>query len=455
MTSDSLWAGLASPDREPVWLTSLSSGRPVRFVILVMLVLVMGLAPGCHRGGHGKADQRLRTSADQLGAQTEGGRGGRILLVTTLASRGTGSLRAAVEEAGRRIVMFEVGGIIDLAGQRITIREPLLTIAGDTAPSPGITLIRGGIRVETHDVVVQHLRVRPGEAGHEKQSGWEVDGITTAGPHAHDIVIDHCSMSWATDENLTASGPRFQGAVPEEWRRGTSRHITFSHNIVAEGLSRSTHRKGEHSKGTLIHDNVTGVLIIGNLYAHNVQRNPFFKGGATGVVVNNVIYNPGTKAVHYALRADEWGERAFQTGRIAVLGNVLKLGPDSEPQLPLVLIEGDGPLELFEEDNLVVDKSGREVESAELVHDPGGHWRRMAESPWLACLVHRPASEVLDWVAREAGARPWDRDAADERIVRNLRSGEGRIIDSEEQVGGYPRPSPTRRLSNEAQRDFK
>ena len=138
-----------------------------------------------------------------------------------------------------------------------------------------------------------------------------------------------------------------------------------------------------------------------------------------------------------------------------MLGNVLKLGPDSEPQLPFVLIEGDGPVEFFAEDNLVVDKSGREVESAELVHDPGGHWRRMAESPWPACLVHRPASEVLEWVAREAGARPWDRNAADERIVRNLRSGEGRIIDTDEQVGGYPRPSPTRRPSNEARRDFK
>ncbi len=445
MTSDSLWAGLASPAREPVWLASLSSSRPVRFVFLVMLALVMGLATGCYGGGRGQADQRASTSADQLGAQTEGGRGGRILRVTNLAARGAGSLHAAVEEAGRRIVMFEVGGVIDLAGQRITIREPLLTIVGDSAPSPGITLIRGGIRVETHDVVVQHLRVRPGEAGHEKQSGWEVDGITTAGADAHDIVIDHCSISWATDENLTASGPRFQGADVEEWRRGTSRRITFSHNIVAEGLSRSTHGKGEHSKGTLIHDNVTGVLITGNLYAHNVQRNPFFKGGATGVVVNNVIYNPGSKAVHYALRADEWGERTFQTGSIAVLGNVLKLGPDSEPQLPFVLIEGDGPVELFEADNLVVDQSGREVEPAELVLDPGGHWRRLPENPWSDCLIHRPASETLDWVVREAGARPWDRDATDERIIRNLRLGAGNIIDSEEQVGGYPRPSPTRR----------
>lgn len=138
-----------------------------------------------------------------------------------------------------------------------------------------------------------------------------------------------------------------------------------------------------------------------------------------------------------------------------MLGNVLKLGPDSEPQLPLVLIEGDGPVELFEADNLVVDQSGMDVEPADFVHDPGGHWRQLPENPWPAYLIHLPASEVLDSVAREAGARPQDRDATDERIVRNLLLGEGNIIDSEEQVGGYPRPSPTRRLLNETQRDFK
>ncbi len=360
-----------------------------------------------------------------------------------------------MEADGPRIVVFEVGGIIDLAGRRITVREPFLTIAGQTAPSPGITLIRGGVRVETHDVVVQHLRVRPGEAGHEKESGWEVDGITTSGPDAHDIVIDHCSISWATDENLTASGPRFQGSNPGEWRLGTSLRVTFSHNIVAEGLSRSTHRKGEHSKGTLIHDNVTEVAIVGNLYAHNVQRNPFFKGGSTGLVVNNVIYNPGSKSVHYALRADEWGNHPFQTGRVAVTGNVLKLGPDSATELSFVLIEGDGPVELYQTDNLVLDKSGRVVEAPELVHDPSGQWRRIPESPWPDHPVPRPASETLEWVLREAGARPWDRDATDERIVRNVRVGEGCIIDSEEQVGGYPRPSPTRRLFSEAEWDFK
>ncbi len=87
------------------------------------------------------------------------------------------------------------------------------------APSPGITIIKGGIGIQTHDVILQHLRVRPGEAGAAKKSGWEVDALATSGA-AHDVVIDHCSTSWATDENLSASGERFSGATVEEWRKG-------------------------------------------------------------------------------------------------------------------------------------------------------------------------------------------------------------------------------------------
>jgi hypothetical protein len=153
-----------------------------------------------------------------------------------------------------------------LERESLNIIEPYVTIAGQTAPSPGIAIIQGGINIATHDVLIQHMKVRPGEAGHEKKSGWEVDGIVTTGG-AFNIIVDHCSLTWATDENLSASGPRFEGNSPGEWRKNTSHKILFSHCIIAEGLSNST-----HSKGSLIHDNATEVLIIGNLFAHNVQR---------------------------------------------------------------------------------------------------------------------------------------------------------------------------------------
>ena len=402
-----------------------------------------GLLGSCGVGEPG--DVRGPSRAAAWGASTEGGRGGRILRVSTLASAGRGSLRAAVEAEGRRVVVFEVGGVIDLEGWSIRAREPYLTIAGETAPSPGVTVLRGGLRIETHDVVARHLRIRPGEAGHGKRSGWEVDAITVAGREAHDVVVEHCSLSWATDENLTATGPQFAGQTPTEWRRGTSRRITFRNNIVAEGLSESTHGEGEHSKGTLIYENVTEVTITGNLYAHNMKRNPYFKGGTRGVVANNVIYNAGRKAVQYALGARAWDGRPYEEDRLAVVGNVMKLGPNTTPGLPLVSIDGVGPVELFVEDNLVLDRLGRAVEAPLIVRDDDRLAREAAGRFWSEDVALLTAAQVFDQVLGKAGARPWDRDEVDQRIIQEVRDGAGRIIDSEEEVGGYPRHDSTHR----------
>src|SRR5512133_92181 len=111
-----------------------------------------------------------------FGLDTKGGQGGRIIRVTNLNGDGPGSLSDAVKAAGPRIVVFEIAGVIDLKGRSIGILNPYITIAGHTAPSPGITLIRGGINIGAHEVIIQHLKVRPGEAGKEKRSGWDVDG---------------------------------------------------------------------------------------------------------------------------------------------------------------------------------------------------------------------------------------------------------------------------------------
>jgi len=192
-----------------------------------------------------------------------------------------------------------VAGVIDLKGNPISIQNPFVTISGQTAPSPGITLIRGGISITTHDVILQHLKIRPGDGGKGKGSGWEKDGIAT-GKGAHHVFINHCSTTWATDENLSASGPRFEGETLEEWRKNTSHHITISHCLIAEGLSESSHAKGEHSKGTLIHDNATEILLYGNLYANNMDRHPLCKGGSQVVIANNYIFNPGREVFHYA-----------------------------------------------------------------------------------------------------------------------------------------------------------
>ncbi len=386
-------------------------------------------------------------------AQTVGGIGGKIIKVTTLAPNGPGSLMEAINTEGPCVVVFEVGGVIDLAKEEIKITKPFLTIAGQTAPSPGITLIRTGIDVSTHDVVLQHIRVRVGGAGAEKRSGWEPDAFSTVAG-AYNVIVDHCSMSWAVDENLSASGPRFTGTTPEEWREGTSHDITFSNNILAEGLADSTHAKGEHSKGSLIHDNVSDILIVGNLYAHNYERSPLFKGGVHGMIINNLIYDPGARAIHYNLIPEEWSGNAYQTGQMTVIGNVMRAGPSTIDDIAFFMLGGSGDVALYEEDNIAVDRIGNDLPKFGRYTTSSAQILPMEKPTLPAGLVPLPAVQVEESVILNAGARPWDRDAIDARIVANTIEGRGAIIDDEAEVAGYPTYAETRQAFVESDWDL-
>ena len=377
---------------------------------------------------------------------TQGGRGGQIIRVTTLAADGPGSLKAAIDTPGARTVVFEVGGVIDMKGGGFDIRHPHLTIAGQTAPSPGITVVKAETVIRTHDVIVQHLKFRPGEFGRAKKSGGDQDGLSTVGG-AHDVIVDHCSFSWGTDENLSASGPRFAGDTPDDWRRGTSHRITYSHNLLYEGLSNSVHQKGEHSKGSLIHDNTSGVLLYGNVYISNRERNALFKGGARGAMVNNLIFNPGNLAVHYNLWPKEWEGKAWQTGRLSLVGNVLRHGPSTKPEVAFFTQRGAGHLELYVADNLATDRSGQPVPTVRDATDSQATRAMLAQADLPAGLRIRPAANLADELSGIVGARPWDRDALDRQVLAEMHAGRGRIIDSErENALGYPAAeAPTRR----------
>lgn len=406
----------------------------------VLATLAVSLASP---SGLARADGPAFPGATGFGADTVAGSGGRVIKVTSLNASGPGSFAEAVAAKEPRIVVFEVGGVIDLNGRNLTISQPFLTVAGQTAPSPGISFIRGGISISTHDVLIQHLRVRAGDRGLPAKSGWEVDAMATNG--AWNVVIDHCSLAWATDENLSASGDRFRGAGPVEWSKNTSHDVTFSRCIIAEGLNRSTHGKGGHSKGSLIHDNAARIAIIGNLYASNVDRNPLFKGGVRGVIVNNLIDNPGSRAAHYRLVSSEWGQHAHVAGQMSLVGNVLQYGPDTRAGVPLMSYDGDGPLELFTRDNLALDRQGNPVEQIVRRKETKDADLRILDAPplWPQGLKAAPSAQVREAVLSDAGARPWDRDEVDLRIVRQVVEQTGRIIDSQEQAGGYPRPDGT------------
>ena len=374
---------------------------------------------------------------------TQGGAGGRIVRVTTLAKDGPGSLADALAQKGKRIIVFEVGGAIDLGRSILTIEEPFVTVAGQTAPSPGITILRGGIDVKGHDVKLQHLRVLTGADKQPHFSDWEADGFSTVA--AHHVLVENCTFMWAIDENMSASGPRFQGANLAQWRANTSHDVTFRLNLAAEGLANASHPKGEHSKGSLIHDNATGIVFDRNIWAHNVERSPLIKGGAQALMVNNLIYDPGHRAVHYNLMDLEWAGHEPVTGELTAVGNVYRAGVSTDADLPFLMIGGVGDLAFYGKDNRAVDRFGKPLPMTGRYGETGA--KIVEKSAPLASLAGyevMPSGEVETTLLATAGARPWDRGPEEVRVLFFVAEGRGEIIDDEGEIGGYPEIATTR-----------
>lgn len=346
-----------------------------------------------------------------------------VVRVTTLAPKGKGSLHAALNTKGPRLIVFDVAGVIALDRKSIEVHEPDAYIAGQTAPAPGITIIKGGLSIEADRVILQHLRVRPGDSGNPKGSGWEPDGITTSGGPG-DVWIDHCSATWSVDENISASTYKSPTGLP-------ARRIFIRNCIIAEGLSNGPHGKGEHSKGTLVFDGTQQVAIVGNLYASNTERNPVFKRNTSGVVVNCVIANPGQRAIHAS--APDAETAALPPTRIAVVGNLVLCGEKTKKTAAIF----DGMADAYFKDNEGYNWLGEPL-SLLRTNIP------TLDTPPLWPEGLNPVSpSAAQWhVARFAGARPAERDAIDTRIVREALTGAARIIDSQEEVGGYPKVEP-------------
>jgi hypothetical protein len=395
------------------------------------------------------AAQALGRPADP----TAGGAGGRVIRVTTLSKDGPGSLASALQQKGARIIAFEVGGAIDLERSKLTISEPFVTVAGQTAPSPGITIMRGGIEVTTHDVVLSHVTVLAGADGQPSRSGWEPDAFSTVA--AHHVLVENCTFLWGVDENMSASGPRFDGEMTADWRRNTSHDVVFRLNLAAEGLSHASHSKGEHSKGSLVHDNATGIVFDRNVWAYNMQRSPLVKGGAQVLLVNNLIYSPGIRAVHYNLLANEWLDHSPVVGKVTAIGNVLHSGLDTDPALAFLMIGGVGDLDYYGRDNLA---SNQEGEPLPMQGRYGDSTARISEhdSPLASLDGYEllPSTEVEQYLSPHVGARPWDRGTEERRVLDNVAARRGHVIDDEKQVGGYPRIRATRAAFSESDWDL-
>jgi parallel beta-helix repeat protein len=361
------------------------------------------------------AAARAFPGAEGFGAYAAGGRGGRVIEVTNLDDSGAGSLRAAVAASGPRIVVFRVGGTIELE-TLLAINNPYITIAGQSAPGGGIAIknsatnTSGALAIDTHDVVLRYLRVRPGAGNHQ-------DALTIRA--GSNIIVDHCSFAWAVDEGVnTWQGPS---------------NISIQWTIIAEGLHRSTHYEGPHSMGLFLgSEKSRNISVHHNLLAHNNQRNPAIKTAGTVDVVNNVVYNWGVG------QPTAWVGDKFGRIPLNFVGNYYKPGPDSDTSKHAVLVREYGHgFALFVEGNLGPHRPTLAQPDHAIVAPNGRKYlvRTRNEAPPVATTS---ASEALALVLESAGATLPQRDAVDARIVSDVRASTGRIIDNPAQVGGWP-----------------
>jgi pectate lyase len=378
--------------------------------------------PGEDRGA-AATGRKAFPGAQGFGTGTPGGRGGRVVEVTNLRSTGPGSFRAAMTATGRRIVVFRVSGTITLK-RDIDVYHPYVTVAGQTAPGGGIALKadpcngKGVLGVHTHDVVIRFIRFRPGPhpcAGLGESS----DGIVVYKAGTHHVVVDHCSISWAVDENISLYD--------------YAHHITFSWNIVSEGLSHSTHEEGEHSKGAhLSGDDTYKISFHHNLLAHNNDRNPQPTNPGVADIRNNVVYDYGDNA---ALASDSHGKPHFN-----FVGNMYVPVPDTDlVEYELDVYEGTSGegWAFYVRGNIGPHRTSSSQPQRATVSPEGRS--SMVGAPFPAPETDTTsAATAYRQVLAGAGAVLPTRDAVDARIVQDVKQRTGHIIDDPSEVGGWP-----------------
>jgi hypothetical protein len=365
--------------------------------------------------------------AEGFGAQAVGGRGGQVLFVTNLNDSGPGSLRAAVETDGPRTVIFRISGTIALKSS-LVIRKPYITIAGQTAPGDGICVKDRPLVIAADEVIVRYLRCRLGD-----NSRTESDALSISS--GRDVIVDHCSASWSVDETLSAStGSPGLGNVTVQWC------------IISESLNNSTHHKGPHGYGSLIRGGWgNGYTFHHNLYAHHRARLP--RPGnyndrskdPDGFIFdfrNNVIYNWGGRAAGYNADGSN-GDDSIT--KMNFVGNYYKVGVNSS-----------GDIAFSESARSAKAYFGGNCMNGVYPGNPWllVTWSNFSPKDLAAYMLSKPipvppvatddAKTAYRRALADAGAVLPKRDAVDTRIVNEVKTGTGKIIDSQGQVGGWP-----------------
>ena len=359
--------------------------------------------------------------AEGFGASATGGRGGRVLLVTSLRdyARGRkpvpGTLRAAIETKGPRIVVFRVSGTIALV-DKLVIGNPDITIAGQSAPGGGICLKDRSVIIAAPNVVVRHLRVRPGDEPvsefRERGKRFEPDAISI-NQGARNIIVDHCSASWAIDEVLSVSG------------KGIT-DVTVQWCIISESLNQSAHSKGKHGYGSLLRCN-GNITFHHNLYTQHSSRCPRPGTYGDGSILldfrNNVIHNGK-------------GYSGADAVRMNYVGNHIRTSQGAG------FYVGGAETKVFVDRNFQVGLGRKNESQWKLIGKAKPTNKRSKPFPAVSVRT-TSAQDAFQAVLASAGATLPRRDAVDRRLVTDVQKGKMSLIDSQEDVGGWPRLSTT------------
>jgi len=324
--------------------------------------------------------------AEGFGAIAIGGRGGKVIKVTNLKSSGPGSLQEACETEGHRIVVFEVGGVIH---GDVAIRHPYITIAGQTAPSPGITvegrlLARPKDKSRLHDIVVRFIRFRPLPTTGSS-------GDTVQLPKSERIILDHLSLSWANDETIDII---FSSEVTVQW-------------CAIEESDPTGHSKGvPHNFGILsAYEGSGNISLHHNLFAHHYRRCPSLSPqvpAKPGDFRNNLLYDCLGGLAH---------DGHTPKSGINMIGNYYKKGPSSERLYPFGFIDAG---RYYVEGNYIEGIGEIGDPRDESVQFP--RWiqynrdgKKLTAPAKVAPIVTHSAQEAYRLVLAYAGCRPQDR----------------------------------------------
>lgn len=326
--------------------------------------------------------------------------------VITVSEASRSAVESAFQASGPRVVVFETSGTIDLGGDPLVITNDQCWVAGQTAPSPGITFVKGLVQIDANDCVVQHIRSRVGPGPNGDIQG--NDSLNTQDETVNNVV-DHVTASWGVDECMSVG-------------YDTDR-TTYSNNLIYEGLYDPYGDGSDHNYCTLIGDGADHVALLGNVWAKARSRIPRLKSDTRSVVANNFCY-----FFDEASNTDGSAETTW-------VGNMYT-GVTATGES---IVEGSGTV--YSEDNSTADPP---IDSDVPFVEEG---TTDSKPLWPDGLTAMPSSDVERHNLSYAGARPADRTGNDQRIIREItdRAGNDRLdspydywIPDHNAVGGYP-----------------